>query len=194
MFFFLSETHLTKARAETIQRKLLFDHMIMSESDGRSGGLLLLWRNDLNVTSSTEHTNYLDICIDEDSNAGWRITGIYGEPSSERKHLTWDYIRDLHGRKDLPWMMLGDFNEILSNTEKEGGNLRPQRCMQGFRDALYNSELDDMGFQGDIFTWRRGGFEKDGIEPFPIRGGVTCSLWQVLSMKISLNLTIGRLW
>jgi hypothetical protein len=57
---------------------------------------------------------------------------------------------------DLPWVMLGDFNEILSNQEKEGGNLRPQRCMQQFRDALVDSELSDMGFMGEKFTWRRG--------------------------------------
>jgi hypothetical protein len=56
---------------------------------------------------------------------------------------------------DLPWVMLGDFNEILSNQEKEGGNLRPQRCMQQFRDALVDSELSDMGFMGEKFR-RRG--------------------------------------
>jgi hypothetical protein len=92
----------------------------MSESDGRSGGLLLLWRNELNVTSFAEHTNYLDIRIDENSPKAWRITGIYGEPSADRKQLTWNYIRELHAMVDLPWVMLGDFNEILSNSEKEG--------------------------------------------------------------------------
>jgi hypothetical protein len=61
--FFLSETHLTKARAGTVRRKLGYDHMIESESDGRSGGLLMLWNNNIKVTSSTAHTNYLDIVL-----------------------------------------------------------------------------------------------------------------------------------
>jgi hypothetical protein len=71
-----------------MRKKLSFDHMIMSESDGRSGGLLLLWRNELTVTSFAEHTNYLDIRIDENSPQARRITGIYGEPSADRKQLT----------------------------------------------------------------------------------------------------------
>jgi hypothetical protein len=154
--FFLSETHLTKARAEMVKRKLGYDHMLQSESDGKSGGLLMLWKKDLNVTSSTVHTNYLDIRINENSADGWRITGFYGEPSGDRKHLSWDYIRDLNSMFDLPWMIIGDFNEILSNSEKEGGNLRPQRCMQQFRDVLIQCNLSDLGFNGDMFTWRRG--------------------------------------
>jgi hypothetical protein len=55
---------------------------------------------------------------------------------------------------------MGDYNEILSNSEKEGGNLRPQRCMQQFRDALIDCNLEDMDFTGDKYTWRRGGIRE----------------------------------
>jgi hypothetical protein len=130
--------------------------MIVAASDGRSGGLILFWRNDLNVTSFEEHNNYLDIRIYENSADAWRLTGIYGEPSGVRKHLTWDYVRDLHAMRNLPWAIMGDFNEILCGSEKEGGNLRPQRCMQAFRDVLTDCNLDDLGYVGEIFTWRRG--------------------------------------
>jgi hypothetical protein len=51
---------------------------------------------------------------------------------------------------------MGDFNEILYSTEKEGGAMRPQCCMQAFRDTLIACNLEDMGYEGDIFTWRRG--------------------------------------
>ena len=46
---FLSETHLGKVKAEELRRRLGCDHYIIHESDGRSGGLLLLWRNDIQV-------------------------------------------------------------------------------------------------------------------------------------------------
>jgi hypothetical protein len=57
--------------------------------------------------------NFIDIRINENSETGWRFTGFYGEPSSDRKHLSWDYILSLHAVIDLPWIMVGDFNEIL---------------------------------------------------------------------------------
>jgi endonuclease/exonuclease/phosphatase family metal-dependent hydrolase len=53
-------------------------------------------------------------------------------------------------------VIIGDFNEFLFSNEKEGGNPRPQRCMQAFRDALTDCELEDIGYTGDTFTWKRG--------------------------------------
>jgi hypothetical protein len=38
--------------------------------------------------------------------------------------------------------------------EKEGGEARPQGCMDKFREALEHCELHDLGFEGDAFTWR----------------------------------------
>jgi hypothetical protein len=134
---FLSKTHLNKARAENLKRRLTFDEVLVSESDGRSGGLIMLWQRYLNVTHNKEvHSNYIDIQVDGNNDSGWRFTGLYGEPSGERKFLTWDYICDLKQRSNLPWLVAGDFNEIMYGHEKEGGNVRLQRCMQAFRDCL----------------------------------------------------------
>lgn len=49
---------------------------------------------------------------------------------------------------------MGDFNEILLLGEKEGGIPRPQSCMDMFQEALEDCELHDLGFEGDVFTWR----------------------------------------
>jgi hypothetical protein len=51
---------------------------------------------------------------------------------------------------------MGDFNEILYNSEKKGGRPRSQRQLQAFHDVLSECELNDMGFTGDIYTWQRG--------------------------------------
>ena len=56
--------------------------MEVHENDGRSGGLVMMWRN-LNVTSREVHTNYIDIRVDEHSDSGWRFTRFYGEPSGD---------------------------------------------------------------------------------------------------------------
>jgi hypothetical protein len=56
----------------------------------------------------------------------------------------------------MPWVVIGDFNEILFSNEKEGGDPRPDHIMQAFRDALSNCNLHDLGFLGDPFTWHRG--------------------------------------
>jgi hypothetical protein len=78
----------------------------------------------------------------------WRFTEIYGEPRWEDKYKTWDKIREQKNVSNLPWLLMGDFNEILFSDEKEGGNPRPQHYMQAFRDTLTECGLEDIGYSG----------------------------------------------
>uniref|UniRef100_A0A453A1Z5 Reverse transcriptase domain-containing protein n=3 Tax=Aegilops tauschii subsp. strangulata TaxID=200361 RepID=A0A453A1Z5_AEGTS len=74
----------------------------------------------------------------------------------DRKKETWRMMRLLKQQHQggRPWLCLGDFNEILTSLEKAGGAARPQHYLDGFREALQICELGDIGFEGDIFTWR----------------------------------------
>ena len=65
---------------------------------------------------------FIDVVVR--GNEEWRLTGIYGEPWWEYKHLTWEVLWSLHGNLSLPWLALGDFNEILFHHEKERGRAR----------------------------------------------------------------------
>jgi hypothetical protein len=115
-----------------------------------------MWRRGITIQQIYAAPNYIDVSIHEGPNKIWRLTGIYGEPKWEDKYKTWDKIRELRSQCNLPWVLIGDFNEILYATEKEGGNPRPVHFMQAFREALSDCNLNDMDFSGDPFTWRRG--------------------------------------
>jgi hypothetical protein len=52
----------------------------------------------------------------------------------------------------------GDFNEVLFAHEKEGGRQRSQRSMDVFREALEECGVEDLGYEGDMFTWRNNQF------------------------------------
>ena len=80
------------------------------------------------------------------------------EPNWDQKDQTWEAMRSLKNRdtNSLPWLAVGDFNEILCHHEKEGGRARLQRHLQAFHDALDDCELTDIGYIGDIYTWHRG--------------------------------------
>ena len=53
----------------------------------------------------------------------------------------------------LPWLCIGDFNEISSAIEKEGGNIRLARQMTRFRDVIHYYGFHDLGFHGVPYTW-----------------------------------------
>jgi hypothetical protein len=82
----------------------------------------------------------------------WRFARFYGEPSLDKKTLSWKVLLTLNAARRHPWLCVGDFNEILSGCEKEGGPDRPQPCMDRFKEALEECGLSDLGFVGDPFT------------------------------------------
>jgi exonuclease III len=57
--FFLSETHLDKARAGNLMRKLGYDSLSIHESDGQSGGLLMLWCKETKIKVMSVTKNYI---------------------------------------------------------------------------------------------------------------------------------------
>jgi len=50
-------------------------------------------------------------------------------------------------------LVIGDFNEIMGMSEKEGGSTRPRQQMESFVDTINWCGLRDIGFIGPKFTW-----------------------------------------
>ena len=105
----------------------------------------------MDVQSYYEH--HIDAIIDHGVDDAWRFTGFYGDPDTVSWENSWSLLRDLSSQFSLPWICLGDFNEMLLATEKQGWLDRPERRMQSFRVALDFCRLKDLGFSGFPFTW-----------------------------------------
>ena len=73
------------------------------------------------------------------------VNWVYGHPEEERKAETWRLMRHLHACGTLPWLCLGDFNEILSSDEKRGGNPRQVTPMVAFWHTFLHCRLVDLG-------------------------------------------------
>ena len=64
-------------------------------------------------------------------------------------------LEHLSGRLNLPWVVMGDFNEIMFAGEKLGGNPRPEWQMNQLYEVLNKCHLCDLGYIGSNFTWSR---------------------------------------
>jgi hypothetical protein len=49
------------------------------------------------------------------------FTGFYGHPDPSRRHESWDLLTHLKGFTPDPWLCVGDFNEVVEQSEKVGG-------------------------------------------------------------------------
>ena len=77
-----------------------------------------------------------------------------------------------------PWLCMGDFNEVLLSHEKIGGRPWSQACMDKFREALEYCQLEDLGFEGYMFTWRNHNHVADEYIKERLDQAVANDLWR----------------
>jgi hypothetical protein len=106
---------------------------------GKAGGIALIW-NHCNITIDIldYDFNYFDVIISTASDPNkWRAIDIYGYPQQHNKYLTCRLINDLSEMHNhSQWLIFGDFNLMLNNDEKLGGNLLEPNITNSFRNTL----------------------------------------------------------
>jgi hypothetical protein len=65
----------------------------------------------------------------------------------------WSLLKFLANLQPEPWVVMGDFNEVLVASKKWGGSAKSKRLMRDFQQALEDCDLADLGYRGPQFTW-----------------------------------------
>jgi len=154
-FVFLMETKVGRMHAERLRVKLGFEGLFYVESVGLSGGLALFWRKNNTARLLSFSKNHVDVEVSMTWLGVWRMTGFYGFPERGWRSASWDLLRSLTDRSALLWVVLGDFNDLLFQHEKRGGNPHPDSLLRGFGEAMDDCRLVQLPMQGYQFTWER---------------------------------------
>ena len=98
--------------------------------------------------------SHIDCLVDGGAEYGWwHLTGFYGNPKTSKRKEKWDTMKHLGTNSSLPWLVIGDFNEIMSMLKKEGGSSRPRQQLANFVETINLCGLWDIGFVGPRFIW-----------------------------------------
>lgn len=104
----------------------------------------------------TYSQTHIEVIVNEEGDKKrWRFTGFYDNLETYKWKESWELFRNLNSKCDLPWVIIGDFYELLHAIEKEGGNARHEGQMKLFWAITNSCELHDMGYSGSDFTWCR---------------------------------------
>ncbi|CAA7028387.1 unnamed protein product [Microthlaspi erraticum] len=117
------------------------------------GGLALLWNQKVKLEVLDSCDNYIDTTISY-KNQRFLATFTYGEPDHTKRREVWDKISDLGVARENPWFLTGDFNEIMDNSEKQGGPPRSEASFGDFREFLSKNDLYDIQHTGNSLSWR----------------------------------------
>ena len=89
---FIAETWLVEARLKVLLKKLKFRNMHVVSKETQEGGLVLLWRGDVQLRVVSSSLNHVDTIINEGRDNTWRFTGFYGPPETSNRHITWNIL------------------------------------------------------------------------------------------------------
>lgn len=78
---------------------------------------------------------------------------VYGHPNRKLRHILWERLQRIALNRFDPWLLCGDFNEILHPNEKRGGRVRENWSLLDFRNTVKICKVKDLPFKGNNMTW-----------------------------------------
>lgn len=163
-FVFLMELKVSRDYVDRIKIKMYFEGLFYVQNAGFSGGIALLWKENHVGQLISYSTNYIDISVKIVGMLDWRLTCFYGFPERGRRIQAWHLLRQLKDKSQQPWCVIGDFNDLMSQSEKRGRLPHPSSLIQGFNEAVNDCGLHDLGFHGYEFTWDKSRGTENWVE------------------------------
>jgi len=65
----------------------------------------------------------------------------------------WTDIECIHGNQHGPWVLLGDFNNVLKAKDRVGGNLVTESKYEDLAKMMRNTGTFEKDSTGDYYTW-----------------------------------------
>ena len=151
----VTETRVGGDRVAKIIECLPFDGSIVTDTIGYGGGLWILWKTEdveVILLSTMEQEIHAIVKV-RSSNLSWLILAIYASLRIAKRKILWNNLKIVSQLHNLPWLMLGDFNEVLSGDDKFGGNSVNLNRVLEFKECLDECNMLDLGFAGPKYTW-----------------------------------------
>ncbi|KAK4254233.1 hypothetical protein QN277_009640 [Acacia crassicarpa] len=158
-FVAIFEPRCSGAKAQHIAESLGFPYFKIVDADGYKGGIWCLWSEKFRRVEVLETTNqYVHVRYTSQLMQVWEMTFVYGSPNIVLRRALWHDLLNLRPSVHIPWCLGGDFNAMLATDERcswkdtRGSN-------REFCRFVEDTVLDDLGFVGPPFTWKRTGME-----------------------------------
>ncbi|KAI9118107.1 hypothetical protein K1719_010439 [Acacia pycnantha] len=99
-----------------------FDSMKAIPSEGRSGGIVMLWKSDeIKVSIEEENRQFIHSICEFKGKPSFALTTTYAIPHSDLRSILWTRLKSLASSISCPWLVYGDLNDIMSSDERCGG-------------------------------------------------------------------------
>ena len=151
----LVKTRISRQQAEDISSMLGFNSVCQSKAVDFRGGIWLLWNSgevSLDVLMVTDQAIHASVQMSP-SKPHWLLSAVYASPNLDIRLKFWDQLVNFASTHNAPWVITGDFNDILSRHEKFSFTPANTRRINAFQNCLDACNLLDLGFNAPRFMW-----------------------------------------
>lgn len=179
---FLSESKNSNEFVLSKVNSLGYVNHLLIPPQGLGGGLVLLWKQEIQLEVLSSCQNYIDTSMTYEKKRFY-ATFIYGDIDKVKRRSMWKYLVKVAHLRESPWFLFRDFNDIINNEENSGGPQRPEGSFSDFRTFLSEGDMYDLRHSGDPLSWR--GIRNEQVTRCRLDRALSNSLWAELFPTIS---------
>ena len=159
IFGCLVETHVQKDKSVAISNNILPGWSLEGNYEfSELGKIWVLWKSTVQVRIVSKSLQMISCCVKlPHHSVELGISFVYGSNCKKERRLLWEELEAAACSPQfsgLPWIIMGDFNEIISSTEhSKADQFSSRRGMRDFSECLNRCSLADLPFCGNTFTW-----------------------------------------
>nr|XP_016466470.1 PREDICTED: uncharacterized protein LOC107789209 [Nicotiana tabacum] len=152
----LVETKVKEGNAQRISKAIVPGWNVLTNyKDARNGRIwLLLDTNHLIVTGLKDDAQMIHCQVkSRRGDIDCLLTVVYDYNEIEQRRALWDNLQLLSVSITVPWLIAGDFNEVLYLNDRLSCNPVSYSDIQGFATCLQQTTLTNLHWKGDYYTW-----------------------------------------
>lgn len=153
----LTETRVPSTRAKNIIKRTQFTNIAAVEARGFAGGIWCLWDDTTIKVKVLSYTaQILNIGIMSNATLSWVASFVYASPVEQIRESLYTYIEEMSRFISMPWMLIGDFNQVMYQEDKKGGRPVGGPSTERMQHLIDICALMDLPYTGPRFTWSNG--------------------------------------
>lgn len=120
---------------------------IWTEANGFVGGIWVLWDdNEINLEEVAMDDQVIMAIILNKQKVEWVLIVVYASPNYMLCTYLWEFLQKLGKVITSPWLLISDWNQVLSPEDKQGGRATSNIQMRQTFAMVTKNNLLDLGF------------------------------------------------
>ncbi|XP_072076779.1 uncharacterized protein [Arachis hypogaea] len=150
---FLCETKNQSLLVERQLKSVGFSEIFCVNRNGAAGGLALVWKEGVKVKVNRSAEFYISFLIeDQERRITWEMLEVHLHSTDQLRDNQYEALLEIIRQPGDRYVVISDFNVILSSDEKERGRKKSFQSIQKFQNFMNQGCLVDMGYLGEKFT------------------------------------------